>query len=319
MKNTRWFKPAVIHGGLFFLTFITCTLAGVQWLNKDFLELTNFLLGIPYSMLLLLFLVSHEFGHYIAARIHRVDATLPYFLPCPSIYGLLIPFGTLGAVIRVKSTIASRKALFDIGAAGPLAGFVASICFLVIGFRTLPGIEYLQAIHPGYSPSAVPAEGALAFGHSLLFDGLLKFTTPEGVFVPPMSEIYHYPFLCVGWFGLFVTVLNLIPVGQLDGGHITFAMFGVRHRQIGQAAMAGLVIIGMLGLLPLLGMRGSYGWPGWLFWAIVLFFMLRRTNFSRPGPIDPAPLGKGRLVIGWICILVFLLCFAPVPFTQELP
>ena len=308
-------RRIIVHGGLFLLTFLTTTLAGVQWLNKDFLELTNFTLGIQYSLLLLLMLGSHEFGHYIAAKIHNVDATLPFFLPFPSIYGFLVPFGTLGAVIRVRSAIPSRKATFDIGASGPIAGFLVSCAILIIGFHTLPGIDYLYSIHPEYAQmTTIPATG-LTFGRSLIFTAIETTVAPAVTFVPPMNEIYHYPFLCVGWFGLFVTALNLIPIGQLDGGHVTFAMFGNRHHRIGQAALILLIVFGTSGILPFFGINFTYGWLGWLFWAILLAVFLRRTMHSRPPVEDMSTLDSTRLLIGWLCLFIFLLCLSPNPFS----
>ncbi len=297
------------------MTLFTATLAGVQWLNKDFLELTNLPLGVPYSILLVLMLGSHEFGHYIAARIHKVDATLPYFIPFPSLYGFLVPFGTLGAVIRVRSAIPSRKATFDIGASGPIAGFIVSCAILVVGFRTLPGIDYLYSIHPEYAQmTSIPATG-LTFGRSILFTAIERIFAPAGAFVPPMNEIYHYPFLCVGWFGLFVTALNLIPIGQLDGGHIIFAMFSTKHQRIGQIALILLLIFGALGTLPLLGYDFNYGWVGWLFWAIVLTLFLRRAMFARPPIEDMSSLSLSRTIVGWICILIFVISFSLTPFS----
>jgi membrane-associated protease RseP (regulator of RpoE activity) len=308
-------RSLLIHGTLLLLTFLTTTLAGVQWLNKDFLELTNFSLGIPYSLLLLFMLGSHEFGHYVAARLHRVDATLPFFLPFPAFYGLLVPFGTLGAVIRVRSAIPSRKATFDIGAAGPIAGFVASCIILAVGFRTLPGIDYLYSIHPEYAQMASIPESGLTFGRSMIFVAFERLFAPAGAFVPPMNEIYHYPFLCVGWFGMFVTMLNLIPIGQLDGGHITFSMFGTLHHRIGQVAMILLIVLGTLGFLPLFGVNFPFGWTGWLFWALLLAVFLRRTLYARPPLDDMSPLDPVRMMVGWFCVFIFVVTFSVTPFT----
>jgi len=316
--SVTYVRSIALHAGLFLLTFLTTALAGVQWLNKDFLELTNFTLGIPYSVLLLLILASHEFGHYAAARLHQVDSTLPYFLPFPP-FGFLVPFGTLGAVIKVRSTIPSRKATFDIGASGPLAGFVVSVLILIIGFRTLPPMEYLYSIHPEYAQlSAIPQEG-LTFGRSIIYNLLAIMVTPKGAFIPPMNEIYHYPFLCVGWFGMFVTALNLIPIGQLDGGHITYAMFGDTHHRISQVALVALILLGTLGFLPLIGLRTTIGWTGWLFWALVLTVFLRRALYNRPPLEDMTPLDPPRVVLGWLCIGIFLVSFSLVPFTLEMP
>ncbi len=136
-------KRSLLHLGLFVLTFITTSFAGVAWLNLDPLELTNFPAGLLYASLLLVMLLSHEMGHYVAARLHGVDATLPYFLPFPThlLPIPMFPFGTLGAVIQLRSRVPDRRALLDIGAAGPIAGFVVSVIYLVIGFATLPSIE----------------------------------------------------------------------------------------------------------------------------------------------------------------------------------
>jgi membrane-associated protease RseP (regulator of RpoE activity) len=263
-------------------------------------------------------LASHEFGHYVAARLHRVDSTLPFFLPFPP-FGFLVPFGTLGAVIRVRSGIPSRKATFDIGAAGPIAGFVVSVVILIVGFRTLPPVEYLYAIHPEYAQMTSIPQAGLAFGPSVFYKILASLFSAPGAFVPPMNEVYHYPFLCVGWFGMFITALNLIPIGQLDGGHITFALFGNIYHRIGQVSLIVLIVLGTLGFLPLVGFSTSIGWTGWLFWAIVLTVFLRRSLYSRPPLEDMTPLDPRRVALGWLCIVIFLGSFSFVPFTLEMP
>ena len=191
---------------------------------------------MTYSILLLAVLGSHELGHYLAARIHNVESTLPYFLPFPPHYGLM-PFGTLGAVIRIRSEIRTRRALFDIGVSGPIAGFTTTLVILAIGFATLPNMEYLYGIHPQYRTMTSLPTGGLTFGSSLGYSIMAFLFAPTGAFVPPMNEIYHYPFLCVGWFGLFLTALNLIPVAQLDGGHILKASIGNRAHPIEVAAL----------------------------------------------------------------------------------
>ena len=216
-------KPSkvIIHLSLFIVSFFTVTVAGVQWLNRDPFDLTNFASGILYSLSILFILGCHEFGHYFAARYHGVDATLPYFIPFPTLPGV-VNFGTLGAVIRTKSAIPSKKVMFDIGVAGPIAGFIATLLILSYGFLALPGKEFILSIHPQYFSQTQPAGGVdLTFGNPLLYQFLsFIFTNPTNQFVPPMTEMYHYPFLCAGWFGLFVTSMNLLPVGQLDGGHL---------------------------------------------------------------------------------------------------
>jgi membrane-associated protease RseP (regulator of RpoE activity) len=301
---------------LFVLTFVTTALAGVQWLNRSPFELGNFFLGISYAALMLTMLLAHEMGHYLAARRHGVEATLPFFLPFPSFlfYGM-IPFGTLGAVIRLRSVINSRRVLFDIGSTGPLAGFVVSAAILATGFATLPPIDYLYTIHPEYAGlGSIPQEG-LRFGETLFFHLFRILFAPDNVFIPPMNEIYHYPFLCVGWFGMFVTAMNLLPVGQLDGGHISYAMFGRFYHPIAQGTLIVLVIMGTLGFLPLIGIPFDYGWTGWLFWALMLVFFMRGVKLSRPPVQDDTPLDPRRLVLGWICIVIFIGSFSLSPFT----
>jgi len=311
-------RRLAIHVGLLLLTFLTTTFAGVQWLNRDPLELTNFASGLPYGILIIVMLLSHEMGHYLAAVRNKVAATLPYFLPFPSfLFFGFFPFGTLGAVIRLQSSVTSRRALFDIGATGPIAGFIVSVVFLIIGFVTLPTIDYLYTIHPEYvGLDSIPAEG-LTFGTSILYSSLAGAFSPKGAFIPPMNEIYHYPFLCVGWFGLFVTAMNLLPVGQLDGGHIVYSMFGQAYHRIAQAALIGLMILGTLGFLPLLGIPFEFGWTGWLFWAVLLVFFMRGLHQNRPPINDDSPLDTQRLVVGWVCVCIFLVSFSLVPLTIQ--
>jgi membrane-associated protease RseP (regulator of RpoE activity) len=312
-RNPLW-KMYATHTILFLLTFLTTTLAGVQWLLQDPFELTNFSKGLTFSFLILFMLGSHEFGHYFAARYHRVQTTLPFFIPFPSFLGL-VPFGTLGAVIRIRSAIPSRKILFDIGSAGPIAGFVASLAILIFGIVTLPSREYLYLIHPEYVQLSAIPEGGLRFGDMALYSLMAQMFAPPDAFIPPMNEVYHYPFLCVGWFGLFVTSMNLIPIGQLDGGHIAYAMFGGRYHAIAQAALFVLVILGLSGFLPLAGIEFAYGWTGWLFWAFILVFVMRAMKLGRPPIADETPLDPVRKALGWACAVIFILSFSIAPFT----
>lgn len=306
-------KKWLVHLALFALTFLTTTLAGVQWLNRDPLEITNLQSGLLYSSLLIMILLAHELGHYIAARIHGVEATLPYFIPFPSFFLGIAPFGTLGAVIRIKSSIDCRRVLFDIGSAGPISGFVISLIILMVGFSTLPSIDFLYQIHPEYrSLESIPTSG-LTFGYNLIFLIACKLVASTGVFVPPMNEIYHYPLLCVGWFGLLVTAMNLIPVGQLDGGHISRALFAGTYHRIAQGSLIILVILGTFGFLPLLGLEVTFGWTGWLFWALVLALLIRASKAQRSSFDDMGPLDSRRKIIGWICAVILLVSFIPVP------
>jgi membrane-associated protease RseP (regulator of RpoE activity) len=308
-------RTLVVHASLLVLTFLTMAFAGVAWLNKNPIELTNFVYGIPYAALLLVMLLSHEMGHYLMARRHGVEATLPYFLPFPSFVLGLFPFGTLGAVIQLRSPVQSRRALLDIGAGGPIAGFIVSVVYLVVGFITLPSIDFLYEIHPEYvGLSQIPTEG-LTFGRNLIYSGLEAVVPAPGVFIPPMNELYHYPFLCVGWFGIFVTAMNLIPVGQLDGGHIIRAMFGGKSVVIGRIVMGVLAVLGLLGFLPLIGMSDEWGWTGWLFWAVVLFLFFERRRRGVLALPDDTPLDQTRMMLGWFCLWIFVVGFAIAPFT----
>jgi membrane-associated protease RseP (regulator of RpoE activity) len=320
---------------LFLLTFFTTTVAGVQWVGKDAFELTNLSYGLPYSLAILFVLGVHEFGHYFAARYHGVEVTLPYFLPFPPT-PFFLNFGTLGALIRTRSVVPSRKAMFDIGVAGPLAGFVACLIVLILGFLTLPGREYILALHPHYdflTNSTNEAHGLpLEFGNTIAYRFLSSvFADPSRQFVPPMSEIYHYPLLCVGWFGLFVTAMNLIPIGQFDGGHIVYTLFGDKHRFIARFFFAFLLLLGLPSILDGL-VRGiasyfateplgqvipfaQYSWSGWFLWALISFYMVKL--YHPPVP-DESPLDQKRIIVGWLTLAVFVACFSFSPFTISL-
>ncbi len=329
----------ILHIGLFLATFLSVTYTMISFgvnpslpadVLGDFFALMG--VGLPFSVLLLLFLTVHEFGHYFAARAHGVDVTLPFYIPMP-----FILFGTLGAVIRTRAVVPSRKAMFDIGVAGPLAGFVVALAYLIIGIATMPGIDSLYHFHPEYRAVQTFPDKGIFFGGFALFSLLREAFIEPGRFFPPMNEIYHYPFLCVGWFGMFVTSLNMIPVGQLDGGHIVYSMFGRRQKLISQWVMRGILFIGLgtVGALlldavkaynpdPLYrffqGILGPVmlwieanagwwflGWGGWLFWYIALRFLVK---VEHPPVPDETPLDRRRMVIGWISLVVFALTFS---------
>jgi membrane-associated protease RseP (regulator of RpoE activity) len=326
----RW----LLHLGLFILTFFSTAIAGILWLNQDPFELTNFYLGIPYAAAILFILASHEFGHYFAARYHKIDATLPYFIPFPPFPGLLqyfLNFGTFGAVIRTKSLIPSKKVMFDIGVAGPIAGFFASILVLVYGFLHLPSPEFILAIHPDYNFAINGSVGShgmpLTFGNTLLYAGLKDLLTNPGLqFVPPMSEMYHYHFLCAGWFGLFVTAMNLIPMGQFDGGHVIYAMFGKSHRKIALTSFYVLLAISIPSLADTIVRLifeliykydigqivpfAQYSWPAWFFWAMIALYIVKLYH---PSVADETPLDSKRMAIGWFCVIIFILSFSFIP------
>lgn len=314
-----------LHISLFVVTFFTTTLAGVAWRGENAFELSNFNLGLQYSTLLLLFLTAHEMGHFIMARLRGVEATLPYYIPLPGmLMGAMAGFGTLGAVIRTRSRIPSRRVIFDIGVAGPIAGFIVASVILAIGFLTLPGIEYLQSIHPGYPHASELGFGAdLVFGKTLLYSLFEKIFARSGGYIPPMSEMYHYPMLCVGWFGLFVTSLNLLPVGQLDGGHLVYGLASKRtHRLIGKLTALALLLLSIPSTVVEIGQTGAFqppNWlkavvvPGgetWLLWAIIISIFIR---FGHPETMDESPLDSRRKLVAYSTIAIFILCFTPSP------
>ncbi len=248
--------------------------AFVQGRLPDYLELLR--AGIPYAAALLFVLLAHEMGHYLVSRRHGVDATLPYLLPAP------VLFGTFGAVIRMRSPIVHRRALFDIGVAGPIAGLVASVIVCVIG---LARSEFLIE----------SAGGGLRLGEPLLLQALVRLVMGP---VPANHDVLLHPVALAGWFGFFVTFLNLMPLGQLDGGHLWYALIGRRQRYVGWTAF-----------VLLLGMGAIF--PGWLVLAAVVLLLLR---VGHPPVMDESvPLGRSRAVVGIILIAVFVLLFIPEP------
>lgn len=227
------------------------------------------LLGIPFSFTLLSILLSHEFGHYIAARHHRVDASLPYFIPSPFL-------GTFGAFIRVRSPIYSKRALFDIGVSGPIAGFLFLLPALSIGLafsKVIPGIAN---------------QGSLVFGIPVLLRGLAALIFP-GV---PVADICLHPVARAAWVGVFTTALNLLPIGQLDGGHILYALCPARHK------LASRIFAALL--IPL-----AYFWWVWAVWAGVMLWLGR----YHPMIVDDEEMSPDRVQLGWFALAIFVLCF----------
>lgn len=314
-EKQKKIKSYLFHIGLFVITFITTTLAGVSWTTgrPGPYELSDIIeKGLPYSISIMLIITFHEFGHYFAAVYHRVRSTLPFYIPFPPI-PIFINFGTLGAVIKTKSPILSKKAMFDIGVAGPIAGFIVSVAILIYGFMNVPGIEYLLNIHPDYLTEEYGQSGLiLVFGDSALFLFLKEVFVNKDIFFPPMTEIYHYPYLTAGWFGLFVTSMNMIPVGQLDGGHISYTMFGERkHYNISVVSFIGLFVLGITGMIEAtLETNMGFGWSGWLFWALILYFIIK---LKHPPVMDTTPLDNKRMILGYISFIIFILSFSPAP------
>ncbi len=380
-KDRYW-----LHLLLFALTLASTIFTGGQFIGRfeaysatpilfelGGLPVTTGLLldGFRFAFSLLLFLTVHEFGHYFAARRHGIDTSLPYYIPTP-----LVGFGTLGAVIRIREPIPDTRRLFDVGAAGPLAGFVVAVAVLLYALITLPPPEYLFGV-PGHEalkayigahgsyPAAMLQENAdpntmvIVMGPTLLYWGLTQLFNG----VPPMYEMYHYPVLLAGWLGLFFTALNLLPVGQLDGGHVLYALFGRKwHRILARVFFCVLLLSGSLGFMQ---MDGPWygGWEPtepvrWILLAAILFFFLYRVfgmNLKWLAPVlvtlvlltagilaveplavelgyfgwfvfgllivllvridhPPAgyerPLTRTQRMLGYACILIFVLCFS---------
>ena len=315
-----WIK----HTGLLLVTFATMTIAGVLFpfggiyllpdadpqsfseavkfigeLPAKYISLVSYAIsqlltnpallrdGLSFSLSLIFILISHEMGHYIACRIYRVDATLPYFIPTPPMIG---PAGTFGAFIKILAPMPSRKAVFDIGVAGPIAGFVALIPVAITGIVTMQIA----------SPEQVAAAG----------QGSLVFTDP--LFMRIIAAFYGVdlnfgignPFYFAAWVGLLVTALNLIPSGQLDGGHAIYAVFGERvHHWSGRIAFIVMATCSILGWF-------YFNSPSGFLIAVLLGIMM---HIKHPTPWDQTPLNGKRKAVAFLCLIIFILCFVPFP------
>lgn len=268
-----------LHLGLFLLTALTTVAAGALLDGADIIAHPRLLYrGIPFASSLLLILGVHETAHFLASRRHGIAVTLPFFIPAPTL------IGTMGAVIKIKSPITDRRALLDIGASGPLAGFAVSLPLAAAGLS----LSTLQEIPEG-------GEGMLNLGSSLLFELLVRLFAPAET--GDLSLVLH-PVAFAAWVGMLVTSLNLLPIGQLDGGHIVCALLGPDHRAV---SLAFLVL-----LVPL----GFY-WQGWLVWAALLVII----GWRHPEPLDiRTPLDSRRRLAGILALAVFILTFTPAPF-----
>jgi len=263
--------------------------------------------GWTFAVPLLLILLFHEFGHWIAARIHGVPASLPYFIPLPPVFLL----GTMGAVIVMPERIRSRNALLDIGAAGPLAGLVVAIPALMIGLS-------LSEVHPQ------SAGGYYQEGQSLLYWAVKRVVLgpmPEG------HDVFLHETALAGWAGLLVTMMNLLPFGQLDGGHVAYALLGERHHAMALWFRRGLLLIFAYNLVlftvPVLTGESTLGWGlsisnslFWLLWFVVIGFLARMSGGYRHPPFEPGELTRGRKWIAAFTLLLFVLLFMPTPFAQ---
>ena len=286
-----------LYALLFLATFLSTLLVGAQLENNFRSRLPLFsldqslfpvswiaaqpsrlLLGLPFALTLMTILLAHELGHYIACRRYGVDASLPYFIPAPTL------IGTLGAFIRIRSRIPSRNALFDIGVAGPIAGFVLAVPALVFGLA----LSHL-------SPSLAHSSDLLQLNYPAIFH-VLSFLVP-GARKHSLDGIMLHPIAVAAWIGMFATALNLLPGGQLDGGHILYALFPREHRFASRTLLCVLLIM------------SPFMWFGWLLWAVVLAMF-----GSHPYVPQAEPLGRTRVLLGVCALLMLVLTLTPIPF-----
>jgi membrane-associated protease RseP (regulator of RpoE activity) len=292
-------KSLILAMGLFFLTFATCLVAGTQfaaaYANHQAASVDEFvraftlffrnpaglLVGLPFALTLLLILLAHELGHFFACRRHHIHSTYPFFIPFPSL------IGTFGAFILIRSPIRTTRALFDVGASGPIVGFLFAVPALIYGVLHSAVVPALA--HPD------PAQTDMIFGAPILLRLLNAVfhpgVNPQTLLLPPIGR--------AAWVGLFATSLNLLPTGQLDGGHILRSVSPWLHRLLSWLLPAGLVALGYFG-----------HWPGWYIWAALLLGI----RFLRPQPIyDPAPLDPPRQLLALFTLVIFVLSFMPAP------
>jgi len=261
-------------------------------LNKPLINVLLFILtifstwlvnGIWYSISIVTILLAHEMGHYLMCRKYHIRATLPFFIPFP--FPLLNPFGTMGAVIKIEERIPNRKALFDVGIAGPLAGLAFTIPALIIGLKLSTVVVETEI-----------SSTSLYLGKSFLFSQLSQLiigNLPEGY------DVALHPTAFAGWAGLFVTALNLLPLGQLDGGHILYAIYGHDSTKIYKFILAVFIVI------------CAVWYPGWLMLIILLIWF----GFRHPTPEnDFTPIDNKRRILGYITFVIFIISFTPVPF-----
>ncbi len=278
-EKRRGETPSWIHIALFLITFLTTTLAGAVE-EGTFPE--RLLSGLPFSITLMTILLFHEMGHYLAARRFGLRATLPFFIPLPH---WISPIGTLGAIIKVRSPIRERRSLLYVGAMGPLAGF--AVCLPV----AIAGIIFSE-VRP--LPLLPPGGFALIFGDSILFKSIAYLAHGP---IPPGHDIFLSPLAWAGWIGFLITSLNLMPLGQLDGGHILYSLIGRRQLWFGWMAFSGLIVL-------------SFFWPGWIIWILMTLIFLR---VGHPRLYDSAPLDRKSRVLGWVAMIIFPLTFVPRP------
>lgn len=389
MQNYRTF---FIHFGLFLITFFTTTMVGAEnvtgkiWFGfgmvpeNMLLHAADFSKGLIYAIAFLSFLTFHEFGHYFTAMYHQVKASLPYYIPVWIPIPGAMNIGSFGAIIRMRSIPKSTKQFFDIGIAGPLAGFVVSFALIVIGLQTLPDKNYVLGVHPEYIQDfgGVPTEAqqihfieennlqhpdkpiqTYRLGNNLLFTILQKIVPYDASRFPTSFEIFHYPLLFVGFLTLFFTALNLLPIGQLDGGHVIYGMFGRKKAGIiSRIVVFALMLVGGTAMVDIAHLQENYTdmalyflfstyifnhlfnkpktiyllgilllfWgiqagikvfypeisPN-LIWLLYSFMAVRFIKLDHPQALIEHTVDWKRQILGWLAILIFLLCFTPNP------
>lgn len=402
----RHLKTKLIQLGLFIVTLITTTFAGAEWTMGKFLiaGLTwdDFLFGFNFSIPFLFILTVHEFGHYLTARYHKINVTLPYYIPMWFGFIGLASLGTMGAFIRIKESIISRVKYFDVGVSGPIAGFVVAVVLLVYGFRSLPPTEYIYEIHPEYevfgeqfeermegldtlvlkkdlNPERMSYDalqdtidigraGAVFFGDNILMNLGRRYLAPDDRYVPSSRELMHYPVLLAAYLAFFFTALNLLPIGQLDGGHVLFGLVGPKnHAVVSRVLFTGFIFYAGLGWVTTADLANTSaegigdfliriaiyvmvvywsaysvfkekrnrllyatalftlqffiasifkveGYTGWLLFSVLIG---RFIGVDHPPVVDNSPLSSGRKVLGWIALVIFILCFSPEPLVVE--
>lgn len=292
---------------LFLATVVTTLLAGGLYSNEvrqaeNVLDLL--LLGFPFSASLLSILVTHEMGHYLLARRHKVAASLPYFLPVP-----VGPVGTFGAFIKIRSALPSRDAVLDIGAAGPIAGFLVAVPLLFWGFSgatvelSVPTSQNAALQSPASLVWALLRGEDLALAETrmqVMGDSMLTWAAAHLTHdLPEGADLRLGPVGAAAWIGLYVTTLNLLPVGQLDGGHVVYALFGERAERVSRAAAWGILGFGLL---------ASWSWLLW--WLLVRLVV----GVRHPPAVSSAPLSPARRVAAIASLAIFAATFIPVPF-----
>jgi Zn-dependent protease len=282
---------------LFVITVVCCFFVGLTWsINyvyaddivngsfgsiglADFMNPDVIVLSVWYAVVLIAILLAHEMGHYLTCRFYGINATLPYFIPFPP----PSPIGTMGAFIKIRSPITRKQQLFDVGVAGPLAGFVLALPALVYGLSLSKAVPH------------IPEEGSIIFGEPLLFK-ILSDSMFRGA--PENFDLILHPVAFAGWVGALVTALNLFPIGQLDGGHVVYALFGKRSKKFARPVFVAFIVMGV------------FFWIGWFVWAILIRFI----GLKHPRIWDEeVPISLGRRWIAVLVVLIFIFSFIPDP------